>query len=161
VSYRIGIGEDVHRLVKNRKLILGGAEIPFEAGLSGHSDADVLVHAVMDAIIGALGLGDIGVHFPDTDAKYKDAPSIGLLNETGKMLKQNGYEIVNIDSVIVAQNPRLSAYYGQMKANIAGALGTDINNVSVKATTEEGLGYTGDGSGMAARAVCLIKKTGH
>ena len=161
MSYRVGIGEDVHRLVKDRKLILGGVEIPFETGLKGHSDADALVHAVMDAVIGALGLGDIGVHFPDTDEKYKDAPSIGLLKETGGMLKQNGYEIVNIDSVIVAQNPKLSSYYGQMKQNIAGALGTDIGNVSVKATTEEGLGYTGDGSGMAARAVCLIKKIEH
>ena len=158
MNCRVGIGFDAHRLVAGRRLVLGGVDIPFDKGLLGHSDADVLTHAIMDAVIGALGLGDIGQHFPDTDDKYKDASSIGLLGEVRSMLVTNGYEAVNIDAVISAQTPRLSPYFAGMKDNIAGALRISPDAVNVKATTEEGLGYTGDGSGMAARAVCLLHK---
>ena len=158
MNCRVGIGFDAHRLVAGRRLVLGGVDIPFDKGLLGHSDADVLIHAIMDAIIGALGLGDIGLHFPDTDDKYKDASSIGMLNTVRTMISADGYEVINIDAVISAQAPRLSPYFAAMKDNIAGALQISPDAVNVKATTEEGLGYTGDGSGMAARAVCLLHK---
>ena len=158
MNFRVGIGFDAHRLVAGRRLVLGGVEIPFDKGLLGHSDADVLTHAVMDAIIGGLGLGDIGRHFPDTDDKYKNASSIGMLGEVRSMLVTNGYEVINIDAVISAQLHKLSPYFAGMKDSIAGALRISPDAVNVKATTEEGLGYTGDGSGMAARAVCLLHK---
>ena len=153
---RIGHGYDVHRLVEGRKLILGGVHIEYEKGLLGHSDADVLVHAVCDALLGAAALGDIGVLFPDTDPEYKDADSLLLLKEVCGILRKNGYEIENIDSTVIAQNPKLRPYIDEMRAVISAYAGVDIDAVSVKATTEEGLGFTGDGSGIAAHAVCLI-----
>lgn len=153
---RSGIGYDVHRLVEHRKLIVGGVDIPFEKGLLGHSDADVLVHAVIDALLGAAALGDIGSHFPDTDAAFLNADSMKLLVRTGELLAQRGYRIVNIDSVIVAQRPKMAPYIAQMRQNIAQALGLAVDDVSVKAKTEEGLGFTGTGEGMAAHAVCLL-----
>ncbi len=152
----IGTGYDVHRLVENRKLILGGVEIPYEKGLLGHSDADVLLHAISDALLGAAALGDIGKHFPDSDPKYKGADSLMLLTEVGKMLEENGYLIENIDSTILCQAPKLRPYIDQMRQNIADALGINIEQVSVKATTEEGLGFTGAGEGIAAQAVTLL-----
>jgi 2-C-methyl-D-erythritol 2,4-cyclodiphosphate synthase len=155
---RVGIGYDVHRLEEGRRLILGGAEIPFEKGLLGHSDADVLVHAIMDALLGAAGLDDIGMLFPDTDESYKDAPSVELLKTVAGMLEERCCRVENIDSVIVAQQPKLSPFYGAMKANIAEALNIEASRVSVKATTEEGLGFTGQGLGIAAHAVVLIEK---
>ena len=158
MNCRAGIGFDAHRLVAGRRLILGGVEIPFDRGLLGHSDADVLTHAIMDAVIGAMGLGDIGQHFPDTDDTYKDASGIGLLGGVRMMAERNSYEVINIDAVISAQAPKLSLYFAGMKDNIAGALRISPDVVNVKATTEEGLGYTGDGSGMSARAVCLLCK---
>lgn len=154
---RIGHGYDVHKLVSGRKLIIGGVEIAHEKGLLGHSDADVLLHAVMDALLGAAALGDIGVHFPDTDDKYKGASSLALLKEVGLMLKEAGYETENIDSTIIAQAPKMRPYIQAMRANIAGALDIDPSNVSVKATTEEHLGFTGREEGIAAHAVCIIK----
>ena len=154
---RIGMGYDVHRMVENRKLILGGVEIPYEKGLLGHSDADVLLHAIMDALLGAAALGDIGKHFPDTDDKYKGISSIKLLENVGELLADNGYVVGNIDSVIIAQRPKLAPYREQMRMNIAGALNIDINRVSVKATTEEGLGFTGEGAGISAQAVALLE----
>lgn len=153
---RVGLGYDVHKLVEGRLLILGGVTIPYEKGLLGHSDADVLVHTVMDALIGAMGLGDIGKHFPDTDPAYKGANSIGLLKHVGALITSEGYELGNIDATIIAQKPRMAPYIEQMRNNIAEALGADISQVNVKATTEEGLGFTGDGSGISAQAVCLI-----
>ncbi len=153
---RIGQGYDVHRLEKGRKLIIGGVDIPYEKGLLGHSDADVLVHAVMDALLGAAALGDIGEHFPDTDEKYRDISSIELLKEVGELLSDNGYIIENIDSTILAQAPKLLEYRPQMAKNIASALGIEPGQVSVKATTEEGLGFTGDGEGISAHAIALI-----
>jgi 2-C-methyl-D-erythritol 2,4-cyclodiphosphate synthase len=157
---RIGHGYDVHRLTENRKLILGGVEIPYEKGLLGHSDADVLVHAVMDGLLGALALGDIGKHFPDTDPKYKGANSIKLLEHVYKLVESNGYTLGNMDAVILAQSPKLSPYIDLMRENIAKACKCDISQVSVKATTEEKLGFTGDGSGMAAHcSLLLIEKT--
>lgn len=153
---RIGQGYDVHRLVEDRKLILGGAEIPYEKGLLGHSDADVLVHAVMDALLGAAALGDIGQHFPDTDPAYKGISSIELLKHVGKLLDEHGYVIENIDSTIIAQKPKLANYRPLMTLNIAEALGLDISQVSVKATTEEGLGFTGTGEGISAQAITLL-----
>lgn len=154
---RIGHGYDVHKLVRGRKLIIGGVEIAHEKGLLGHSDADVLLHAVMDALLGAAALGDIGVHFPDTDDKYKGASSLALLKEVGLMLKEAGYETENIDSTIIAQAPKMRPYIQAMRANIAGALDIDPSKVSVKATTEEHLGFTGREEGIAAHAVCIIK----
>lgn len=153
---RIGQGYDVHRLTEGRKLILGGVDIPYEKGLLGHSDADVLLHAIMDALLGAAALGDIGQHFPDTDERYKGISSIELLKRVGELLEKNGFLIENIDSTIIAQRPKLSGYRPQMTANIAAALGIEKEQVSVKATTEEGLGFTGAGEGIAAQAVCLL-----
>lgn len=155
---RVGYGYDVHRLVEERKLILGGVEIPFEKGLLGHSDADVLLHAVTDAMFGAAAMGDIGSHFPDTDSKYKGADSLLLLKECGKLLKQAGWQVENIDSTIVAQRPKLLPYVPQMRENIARVLDLTIDQVSIKGKTEEGLGFTGNGEGMAVHAVCLISK---
>ena len=154
---RVGTGYDVHRLTENRKLILGGVEIPYEKGLLGHSDADVLVHAIMDAILGAAALGDIGKHFPDNDQNYKDISSIILLKKVASIIRENGYTIGNIDSTIVAQRPKVGPFIQQMRENIASTLETDISRVSVKATTEEGLGFTGEGLGIAAQAVCLLE----
>ena len=154
---RIGTGYDVHRLTENRKLILGGVEIPYEKGLLGHSDADVLVHAIMDAILGAAALGDIGKHFPDNDQEYKDISSIKLLKKVASIIRENGYMIGNIDSTIVAQRPKVGPFIEQMRETIAAALETDISKISVKATTEEGLGFTGEGLGIAAQAVCLLE----
>lgn len=156
---RIGHGYDVHRLTSGRDLILGGVKIEHTAGLLGHSDADVLVHAVMDAILGAAALGDIGTHFPDSDEKYKGADSIVLLCEVGKIIKNAGYRVSNIDSTIIAQAPRLAAHIVKMRENIASALDIPIDRVSVKATTEEKLGFTGSLEGIAAHAVCLIVPT--
>lgn len=154
---RIGHGYDVHRFAENRKLILGGTEIPYELGLLGHSDADVLVHAVMDALLGAAALGDIGKHFPDTDEKYKGADSIALLREVYTLLVESGYKISNIDSTVIAQKPKLKDYISDMRENIANACGIDVSQVSVKATTEEKLGFTGRLEGISAHAVCLIE----
>ncbi len=153
---RIGHGYDVHKFAENRKLILGGAEIPFELGLLGHSDADVLVHAIMDALLGAAALGDIGKLFPDTDDHYKGADSILLLKEVCRVLGENGYKIVNIDSTVIAQKPKLKEYINVMRSNIADACNIDVSLVSVKATTEEKLGFTGRLEGISAHAVCLI-----
>lgn len=155
---RIGIGYDVHRLTEGRKLILGGVAIPFEKGLLGHSDADVLVHAVNDALLGAAALGDIGTHFPDTDIKYKDISSILLLKEVKKILNEAGYKVVNIDSVICAERPKLSPYINEMRENIADALTIDKNRVSIKATTTEKLGFEGREEGISSQAVCLIEE---
>jgi 2-C-methyl-D-erythritol 2,4-cyclodiphosphate synthase len=153
---RIGQGYDVHRLVENRKLIIGGIEIPYEKGLLGHSDADVLVHAIMDSLLGACALGDIGKHFPDNDSEYKNANSIELLKKVCELVKSNGYEIANIDSTVIAQAPKLSPYIDKMRENIASACNININQVSVKATTEEHLGFTGKGLGISANAICLL-----
>ena len=155
---RIGQGYDVHKLVEGRKLILGGVTVPYEKGLLGHSDADVLVHAVMDALLGAAALGDIGQHFPDTDPKYKGISSIALLKEVGALLEAEGYVIENIDATIIAQRPKLRDYILQMEENIADTLGVDREQINVKATTEEHLGFTGDSSGMACHAVCLLMR---
>ncbi len=154
--FRIGQGYDVHRLVENRRLILGGVEIPFEKGLLGHSDADVLLHAVSDALLGAAALGDIGCLFPDNDEKYKDADSLKLLAEVANVLSRNGFSVVNVDATIIAQNPKMRPFIELMRENIAHALNVEKSCVSVKATTEEGLGFTGSGEGIAANAVCLI-----
>ena len=147
MNLRIGHGYDVHRLVPERKLILGGVEIPWERGLLGHSDADVLAHAVMDALTGAARLGDIGKLFPDTDPAYKDISSLKLLGEVGRLLRERGFAVVNIDATLLAQAPKIAPYKAQMAENIAAALGLEADRVNVKATTEEGLGFTGDGSG--------------
>lgn len=155
---RIGHGYDVHRLVSGRKLILGGVDINYELGLLGHSDADVLVHAIMDAMLGALALGDIGQHFPDNDESYSGADSIELLKKVGELVKDKGYTLVNIDSTILCQRPKLKPYIPDMRKTIAAALNIDADAVSVKATTEEGLGFTGNGEGIAAHAVCLLDK---
>ncbi len=155
---RVGIGYDVHRLVEDRKLIIGGVEIPYEKGLLGHSDADVLTHAIMDALVGAAALGDIGQHFPDTDPAYKGADSIFLLKKCGDLLAEQGYHVCNIDSIIIAQAPKMAAYRAQMRENIAAALGIPVEDVSVKATTEEHLGFTGRKEGIASQAVVLIEK---
>lgn len=155
---RIGHGYDVHKLTENRKLILGGVDIPYEKGLLGHSDADVLLHAISDSLLGAAALGDIGGMFPDTDPEYKDADSLVLLKAVGERLKSTGYYIVNIDSTVLAQKPKLKPYIEQMRNNIANALSVDVSSVSVKATTEEGLGFSGRGEGIAAHSVCLIEK---
>lgn len=155
---RVGYGYDVHRLVEGRKLILGGVDIPFEKGLLGHSDADVLLHAVTDALFGAAALGDIGSHFPDTDPRWKGADSLKLLEACGRELQEHGWRVVNIDSTVVAQRPKLLPHVPQMRENIARALGLEVSQVSVKGKTEEGLGFTGTGEGMAVHAVCLIEK---
>ncbi len=153
---RIGTGYDVHKLAEGRKLIIGGVEIPYEKGLLGHSDADVLVHAVMDALLGAAALGDIGKHFPDSDPKYKGADSLMLMREVRRILSENGFEVGNVDATIIAQAPRMSPHIDTMRRNIADALGLDVSKVSVKATTEERLGFTGRGEGISAQAVALI-----
>ena len=154
---RIGHGYDVHRLVAGRELILGGVHIPYELGLDGHSDADVLLHAVMDALLGAAGLRDIGFHFPDTDMRFKGADSGKLLYEVGRKLNEVGYQVVNIDVTMIAQRPKLKDYIPQMQKNIAAWLEIDENAVNVKATTEEHLGFTGSGEGMSCHAVCLLE----
>ena len=154
--FRIGHGYDVHRLVEGRRLILGGVDIPYERGLLGHSDADVLVHAIMDAILGAAALGDIGKLFPDTDERYAGADSLKLHAEVMRVLHAAGFELGNVDATVIAQRPKLAAYIDNMRANIAAAAGIQASQVSVKATTEEKLGFTGDGSGIAAHAVALI-----
>ena len=156
--FRIGHGYDVHKLVENRDLILGGVKIPYEKGLLGHSDADVLVHAVCDALLGALALGDSGVHFPDTDNSFKNADSIILLRKVCSMVTENGYEISNIDATVLAQRPKLSPHINAMRTNIGLACGINESRVSVKATTEEGLGFTGQGLGIAAHSVVLLIK---
>lgn len=153
---RIGMGYDVHKLVEGRKLIIGGVEIPHELGLLGHSDADVLLHAISDALLGAAALGDIGKHFPDTDPKYEGADSIMLLGEVGKLIEAEGYLIENIDATIIAQAPKMRPHIDTMRQNIADALSIDISQVSVKATTEEGLGFTGAREGISAQAICLL-----
>jgi len=155
---RIGNGYDVHKLVEGRKMIVGGAEISHHLGLLGHSDADVLVHAIMDALLGALALGDIGKHFPDTDEKYKGTSSIELLREVMNLVKEKGYDIVNIDSIIAAERPKFKPYINQMRENIAEVMETSIENISVKATTEEKLGFTGREEGIKSYAVVLLKK---
>lgn len=155
---RIGHGYDVHRLVEGRRLILGGVDIPWEKGLLGHSDADVLTHAVMDALTGAARLGDIGKLFPDTDPAYAGISSLKLLAEVGKLLGEKGYKVVNIDATLLAQAPKVGPYKQEMAENLARALGIEPEQVNVKATTEEGLGFTGDGSGMAAHAVVLLER---
>lgn len=154
---RIGHGYDVHKLVSDRKLILGGVEIPCTLGLLGHSDADVLIHAVMDSLLGAACLGDIGIHFPDNDEKYKGISSLKLLKNVCDMLREKNYEIQNIDSTIIAQKPKLSPYIFGMRKNISNACGIDIGKINVKATTEEGLGFTGNLEGISVHAVCIIK----
>lgn len=156
LSFRIGHGYDVHRLVENRKLILGGVEIPFERGLLGHSDADVLTHAVMDALLGAAALGDIGRHFPDTDAKYSGADSLVLAAHVYALLKERGWCVNNIDATIIAQRPKLAPYIETMRDNLARVFGVDADTVNVKATTEEKLGFTGSGEGIAVHAVAAI-----
>ena len=153
---RIGTGYDVHKLVKGSALILGGVTIPYELGLDGHSDADVIVHAIMDALLGAAALGDIGQHFPDTDPHYKGADSIALLQEVGHILAAHGYRIENIDSTIIAQRPKLMGYLPDMRKNVAAALQLSVDQVSIKATTEEHLGFTGRGEGISAQAVALL-----
>lgn len=159
MEYRNGIGYDVHALVEGRKLILGGIEIPHEKGLLGHSDADVLIHAIMDALLGAAALGDIGKHFPDTDPKYKDANSIELLQYVSNLLKDNNYSIVNIDAVIIAQAPKLAPFIERMRERVSAALSIDISRVSIKATTTEFLGFEGKKEGISAQAVCSIQNT--
>lgn len=153
---RIGMGYDVHRLVEGRDLVIGGVTIPYRLGLLGHSDADVLLHAISDALLGAAALGDIGKHFPDTDPAYKGISSILLLEKVGKLLEENMFYIENIDATIIAQAPKMRPYIGQMRENIANALGIAADQVSVKATTEEGLGFTGEGKGISAQAICMI-----
>lgn len=154
---RIGHGYDVHRLVEGRKCIIGGVDIPHETGLDGHSDADVLVHAVMDALLGALALGDIGKHFPDTDPRYKGADSMALLRHVAALIAEEGYRLGNLDATVLAQAPKLAPHIMQMRENIAGALGCEVSRVSVKATTEEKLGFTGAKQGIAAHCVCLLE----
>ena len=155
---RVGMGYDVHKLVENRDLILGGVTIPYEKGLLGHSDADVLLHAIMDALLGAAALGDIGKHFPDSDDKYKGISSIKLLEHVAKLLDENQYIIENIDATIIAQKPKMRPYIDQMHENIAEALNITIEQVNVKATTEEGLGFTGSGEGISSQAICALEK---
>ena len=156
--FRIGHGYDVHRFAEDRDLILGGVKIPYEKGLLGHSDADVLLHAISDSLLGAAALGDIGKHFPDTDERYKGADSLLLLEACVKLLRERGFRIVNIDATVIAQKPKLAPYIAGMRENIARACGTDAACVSVKATTEEGLGFTGELLGISAHAVCLIER---
>lgn len=155
---RIGMGYDVHRLAKNRKMIIGGVEIPYEKGLLGHSDADVLLHAIMDALLGAAALGDIGKHFPDTDPAYEGISSMKLLEKVGQLLEDNRYVIENIDATIIAQKPKMRPYIDTMRENIAGALGIELFQVNVKATTEEGLGFTGAMEGISSQAICMLQR---
>ena len=155
---RIGQGYDVHRLVEGRRLVLGGVDIPWEKGLLGHSDADVLTHAVMDALLGAAGLGDIGKHFPDTDPAYKGADSLKLLERVVVLMEERGFAVGNVDATVLAQRPKLAPYIPKMRENLARVMGVDPSRVNVKATTEEGLGFTGSGEGMAAHAVALIEE---
>ncbi len=157
-NYRIGHGYDVHRLVPERALIIGGVQIPYERGLLGHSDADVLLHAIMDALLGAMALGDIGYHFPDTDPTYKGVSSVKLLSAVGEMMQANGYHVGNIDATVLAQRPKLRPYIDEMRRCVAETLGCDVACVNIKATTEEGLGFTGCGEGIAAHAVCILEK---
>ena len=154
---RIGMGYDVHKLVEDRKLIIGGVDIPYEKGLLGHSDADVLLHAIMDALLGAAALGDIGKHFPDTDEKYRGISSIKLMEHVGELLADNGYIIGNIDATIIAQRPKMAPYRETMRENVAKALNISIDKVSIKATTEEGLGFTGRGEGISSQAIALLE----
>lgn len=158
LPFRIGHGYDVHRLVENRKLILGGVEIPYEKGLLGHSDADVLLHAVSDALLGALALGDIGKHFPDTDPAYAGADSLKLLELVVEKVREQGYAVGNLDATVLCQKPKLAPYIGSMREKIAVACGVSTEQVSVKATTEEKLGFTGEGLGISAHCVCLLVK---
>jgi 2-C-methyl-D-erythritol 2,4-cyclodiphosphate synthase len=153
---RIGMGYDVHRLTEDRKLIMGGVEIPYEKGLLGHSDADVLLHAIMDALLGAAALGDIGKHFPDTDPAYEGISSLELLKSVGALLKTRALSIGNIDATIIAQKPKMQPFIDGMRSNIGEALGISVNQINIKATTEEGLGFTGEGAGICAQAICLL-----
>lgn len=155
---RIGMGYDVHKLVEGRKLILGGVEIPYEKGLLGHSDADVLLHAIMDALLGAAALGDIGKHFPDTDERYKGISSVKLLEHVGELLEDHLYMVGNIDATIIAQKPKMLPHIQKMRENVATTLGIDIERVNIKATTEEGLGFTGSGEGISSQAICLLEE---
>ena len=155
---RIGLGYDVHKLVEGRPLIMGGVNIPHEKGLLGHSDADVLIHAIMDGMLGALALGDIGKHFPDTDEEYKGADSMKLLKCVNDLINDKGYVVNNIDSIIIAQSPKMAPHIQSMRKNIADVLNTSIDNISVKATTEEGLGFTGTKQGISAQSICLLNK---
>ena len=155
-EYRVGHGYDVHRLVADRRLVLGGVDIPYEKGLLGHSDADVLLHAIMDALLGAAGIGDIGRHFPDTDEEYRGISSLVLLRRVGEKLGAQGYRVVNVDATLVLQRPKIAPYIEAMVANIATALGVDNSRINVKATTEEHLGFTGSGEGAAAHAVAML-----
>jgi 2-C-methyl-D-erythritol 2,4-cyclodiphosphate synthase len=156
LKMRVGMGYDVHKLVEGRKLIIGGVDIPYELGLLGHSDADVLLHAIMDSLLGAAALGDIGKHFPDTDEKYNGVSSLKLLEHVGKLLDENNYIIENIDATIIAQKPKMRPYIDEMRKNIADVLKLNINQVNVKATTEEGLGFTGSGEGISSQAICSL-----
>lgn len=160
VYMRVGMGYDVHKLTEGRKLILGGVDIPWELGLLGHSDADVVVHAIMDALLGAVALRDIGRHFPDTDPQYKGISSILLLQRVGELLEEKGYEIINLDATIIAQKPKLLPYIDQMIGNVANALHLAENQVNIKATTEEGLGFTGKLEGISAQAICAVQEKG-
>lgn len=153
---RIGMGYDVHRLVPDRKLIIGGVLIPHELGLLGHSDADVLLHAIMDSLLGAAALGDIGKHFPDTDEKYKGISSLKLLEHVGKLIEETNYKICNIDATIIAERPKMAPYITKMRENIANALNISVSDINVKATTEEGLGFTGEKKGISAQSICLL-----
>ena len=155
---RIGMGYDVHKLVENRKLILGGVDIPYEKGLLGHSDADVVVHAIMDALLGAAALGDIGKHFPDTDDRYKGISSIKLLHHVGELLRENNFKIGNIDATIICQKPKLAPFRDEMVKNVAKALNIEESRVCIKATTEEGLGFTGEGLGISSQAIALLEE---
>lgn len=154
---RIGMGYDVHRLVEDRDLIIGGEKIEYEYGLLGHSDADVLLHAIMDALLGAAALGDIGTHFPDTDERYRGISSVRLLAYVDQLLEENGYSVRNIDATIIAQRPKMAPYIQKIRENIANTLGLELNQVNIKATTEEGLGFTGSGDGISAQAVCILE----
>ena len=155
---RIGQGYDVHRLTEGRKLILGGVEIPYEKGLLGHSNADVLIHAVMDALLGAAALGDIGQHFPDTDPAYKGISSVKLLTHVMELLRQHHFAVGNVDAVIIAQKPKMAPHIPQMRKNLAQAMGVEEDRINIKATTEEGLGFTGRGEGIASQAICLLEE---
>lgn len=159
MTFRIGHGYDVHRLIEGRRLILGGVEIPYKTGLLGHSDADVLLHAICDALLGAAAMRDIGYHFPDNDKSYENISSLILLERTYGMIKEKGYEVVNVDATVIAQAPKLSPHINQMIKNVAKALMTDTGNVNIKATTEEHMGFTGSGDGIAAHAVCILQKS--
>ena len=154
---RVGMGYDVHRLVEDRDLIIGGEKIEYEYGLLGHSDADVLLHAIMDALLGAAALGDIGTHFPDTDERYRGISSVRLLAYVDQLLEENGYSVGNIDATIIAQRPKMAPHISKIRENIANTLGLELNQVNIKATTEEGLGFTGSGDGISAQAVCILE----